>query len=958
MCDIGLNGNAIKNGTYSVFWTGDGDIGFHPSSATIVSYSKNSAVINVHAVPSIGLNVRILRSNITAPVTNVNIVPRAFAANYTTQIFQPDFLQLINSFDHVRFTGWQKQTNTNTRLWSLRTLPSSASQHGNEGVAVEHMIDLVRVSKISSMWFSFPLVSANYTSEFLNLLAKGLPKNRPLKVYIEAGPPEMYGDSDRKAESLTLFAAAQAAFANVANVQIMPSASIANIAYVPHLVNWFGTSITSLKAIGVPAQFGRAANSWDHYNSFGQWDLTYSDYSLSQILEEIRRSSLVGEQMLQYMKQYFSSKLSDVELVGYASGPTYNGLTYTYRAGLDTVKNCLSSNRYPCVWANTKYNFQNASQINAAMPQIVANATKEQAVEDLLITAQRSEAVYDIYLDFLRRWETVGGGLFVGNLIVKPAQRCLTGTTSCGNEGMFENPLQFSSCLGSSYVKGSTPCQKFRPMIDYMQGSRSKLPYTSSDIAPVTPKACSASCKWGICDDGTCVCFTGYTGADCSNLTPSPNRLNQCNNVTGVNLNGVADWSSEWAFVDVFLHSRAWISQDFTLTAWNTGTKQNLLKSGYPSSLLTNQKLGTMMVRDLQGHMRSGTFVCLYDGDGIINFSMDIISIKRDVGRIEVNFKPSTGLNNGIFLTIERTNPNDPVRNIRMIMPGYESKYKSFPFHPLFLDKLRPYNTLRFMDWQNTNGVNLGQWEARTKIGVNTRSFSGSAEINGIPGGGGGFGVSIEYMILLSNILGTNAWFNMPHLATDDYVRNFATMVNATLRPDVRVYIEYSNEVWGTLFAGGQYAQTRGMNMSLATNAAQARFCFNLLRSNQIFQIWKDVFGASQTAKRLEFVLGSQSVNPDVSRQLLGTCTAVKIPQLQTALAIAPYFGKYTPTTDLNLRVFLNTTLPKQIASLATEVSGHNNYAKQYNLKLITYESGQGLAGSGKTSDLAIQANR
>jgi hypothetical protein len=954
MCDIGLGGNFLKNGTYSVTWSGNGDIGFSSSSATITSYSKNKATIQVRAPPNVGLNVRILRSNITSPVTNINIVPIAFA-NATSQIFQPEFLDLIRKYDHIRFTGWQKQTNTNPRLWSIRTLPSSPSQHGSEGVAVEHMVDLIRSSGVSSAWFSMPLNSADYTNSFLQLLANSLPSDRPLKIYLEAGAPEVYGDSDRKAESLILFDSAQSIFSKSSNIAIIPTASVANIAYVPYLVMWYGTSITRLKAIGVPAQFGRSSQGWDKYNSYGQWDLSYSNSTVPQLLQEIRRSSFVAEQMVNYMRNFFFAKLSDYELVAYTGGSYFTAASYGYRAGLTTAQGCLTSGKYPCLWANTRYNFRNASQINAAMPQIIANATNEQKLEDMLITAQRSAAIYDISLDFLRRWDTIGGGLFVSNLLVKPATRCLTGASNCGSEGLFEDPLQFATCANA---RGTVPCQKVAPLIDYKAGIRSKLPYTAADIPSAPATTCSPACKWGTCFQGSCVCYAGYSGSDCGTLSPAPNRWNQCNNNTGVNIGGISDWSTEWPFVDIFLHSRAWISQDFTASAWSTGTTQNLLQSGYPRSLLKNQKLGAMMVRDLQGHMRSGTFVCLYDGDGIITFGMDILSIKRDVpGRIEVNFKPSTGLNNGIFLMIERTNPQDPIRNIRVIMPGYETKYRAFPFHPLFLDKLKMYQTLRFMDWQNTNGVKYGQWADRTKIGVNMRSFAGSAEVNGVSGGGG-FGVSIEYIILLSNTLGTNAWFNMPHLATDEYVRNFAIMVNSTLRPDVKVYIEYSNEVWGTLFDGGKYSQTRGMNMSLANNAAQARFCFNLLRSNQIFAIWKDVFGAAQTAKRLEFVLGTQSVNPDVSRQLLGTCTTVKIPQLQTALAIAPYFGEYTPSTDKNLKIFLNTTLPTQIASLAKEVSGHHAFAKQYNLKLITYESGQGLGGTGNTQDLGIQANR
>lgn len=35
----------------------------------------------------------------------------------------------------------------------------------------------------------------------------------------------------------------------------------------------------------------------------------------------------------------------------------------------------------------------------------------------------------------------------------------------------------------------------------------------------------------------------------------------------------------------------------------------------------------------------------------------------------------------------------------------------------------------------------------------------------------------------------------MPHTADDEYVRKFATYVSENLRPDVNVYLEYSNEV-------------------------------------------------------------------------------------------------------------------------------------------------------------------
>jgi hypothetical protein len=45
----------------------------------------------------------------------------------------------------------------------------------------------------------------------------------------------------------------------------------------------------------------------------------------------------------------------------------------------------------------------------------------------------------------------------------------------------------------------------------------------------------------------------------------------------------------------------------------------------------------------------------------------------------------------------------DPVRNIRLIMPGFLATHEAQPFHPFFLKHIERFSTLRFMDWQHTN---------------------------------------------------------------------------------------------------------------------------------------------------------------------------------------------------------------------------------------------------------------
>jgi hypothetical protein len=126
-----------------------------------------------------------------------------------------------------------------------------------------------------------------------------------------------------------------------------------------------------------------------------------------------------------------------------------------------------------------------------------------------------------------------------------------------------------------------------------------------------------------------------------------------------------------------------------------------------------------------------------------------------------------------------------------------------------------------------------------------------------------------------------------------------------------------------------------------------------MLRSSQIAHIWKQVFSADGEAglNRLHFVIGSQAVNPDVTRQLLACPAFSSIDRKRSSLAIAPYFGTYTPSVDTNLGHFLNTTLPSQIAALSTQVTGHHQFVKANNLSsLITYECGQGLQGSGQVT--------
>ena len=113
-------------------------------------------------------------------------------------------------------------------------------------------------------------------------------------------------------------------------------------------------------------------------------------------------------------------------------------------------------------------------------------------------------------------------------------------------------------------------------------------------------------------------------------------------------------------------------------------------------------------------------------------------------------------------------------------------------FNPDWLARIENLRSLRFMDWMSTNGSTSTTWEKRAAV----QDYSYIRR-----------GVPAEVMIELSNFIGADPWFNMPHMADDAYFKAFAELTESTLRKDLRAYVEYSNEVWNFIFPQAVYAR-------------------------------------------------------------------------------------------------------------------------------------------------------
>jgi len=413
----------------------------------------------------------------------------------------------------------------------------------------------------------------------------------------------------------------------------------------------------------------------------------------------------------------------------------------------------------------------------------------------------------------------------------------------------------------------------------------------------------------------------------------------------GINLSPVLDWSTELPFVDIFKSARAWIPQEANGWTWDTGTHLHVRADGWIASLDSGQAAGTVMTMNIKGHYPGGTYTCLYDGVGDLRFEWDAAEISRTSGRILLNVTPS---NSGIHMKIVATDSSNPIRNIRVIMPGFENTYQSQPFNPVFLSRLNKFSVLRFMDWGNTNNSPVQNWNDRAMPSFVSQAYPR--------------GVALEYMIKLANTLHANPWFCIPHLATDSCVTAFATMVRDSLDPSLKAYIEYSNEVWNAIFSQGPYAQSRGLALGLSSNPFEAQLRFYSMRSVQVFAIFSSVFGGND---RLVKVLASQSVNPWTGTTVMDWNNASSHADVY---AVAPYFGGFLGQPDLESHVqpmSVNEVLDSCAADIVRQMAdtkANKNNAESRGLKLACYESGQGLVNSNgadtTVTNLFIAANR
>lgn len=417
--------------------------------------------------------------------------------------------------------------------------------------------------------------------------------------------------------------------------------------------------------------------------------------------------------------------------------------------------------------------------------------------------------------------------------------------------------------------------------------------------------------------------------------------VSYANSPMGTNLATLRFWSTQWAFVDAFKQCAPWQSQ--SATQWNDGQTLSLDANGWVTSLLPGQYAGTLMFYATQGRYPGGDYVCLYEGEGTLQFGMDATVVGAEPGRIVVNVVPDQG----IHLQITSTNPANYVRNIRMMMPGFE--HSTATFHPVFLAELAPFRVLRNVHWSDVIGSTVEEWSQR----VTPETYSQGLQ---------GRGVCYEYLIDLANELGADPWLCLPHRASDDYIAQFAALVRDRLAPGRRAYIEYSNECWNGQYSEAAYCQERGLALGLSGNAFTAQMRFYAQRAVEIFGICANVLGLDRMVR----VLAVQAGNPWTGLEVMDWQNAY---QSADALAVAPYIGMHVSAAEEAAveQMTVDQVLDDAEADIPVVmgmVAQHAQNAAARGLPLIAYEGGHDSVGLGSVvnndtiANLFYEANR
>lgn len=430
--------------------------------------------------------------------------------------------------------------------------------------------------------------------------------------------------------------------------------------------------------------------------------------------------------------------------------------------------------------------------------------------------------------------------------------------------------------------------------------------------------------------------------------------------VLAMGLNGIADWSTQHPFLDKMKSARPWIGH-LRGQFGGVGSEElfsggYLDEQGWPRALPPGvEALETFVLTDQPAAAvgLKGRYILTYEGEGKVEVVGRVTNVRYRTREVRFDYTPDAGLVGIRVSRIDAGQKGDYIRNIRLMREDHlPFAQMGFVFNPDWLRLVRDLRVVRFMDWMGTNNSAQMQWDERPRVNDATYARRG---------------VPVEVMVDLANEIGADPWFTMPHQADDAYMRNFATYVRDHLNPDLKSYVEYSNEVWNWQFEQALWTQDQAATR-WGSSEGDAWMQFAGMRAAQMATIWTEVFGA-ETDRRLVRVIATHTGWPGLEEGLLFAPNwvaenAANPPPVEMfdAYAVTGYFGLpgeaeevfdrilgwLDAGEDVAARNLLEGIRETGIPALVDEsFPYHAGVAARHDLALIMYEGGTHVVGYG-----------
>jgi hypothetical protein len=511
--------------------------------------------------------------------------------------------------------------------------------------------------------------------------------------------------------------------------------------------------------------------------------------------------------------------------------------------------------------------------------------------------------------------------------------------------------------------------------------------------------------------------------------TPAPLKAAS---LAAVQMN-ISSGPQSWVYANVLRASEAWVVSTTALSGAAAQTAAQTLSmrpDGWPAALpqglyLWLSTAGYPTGSDSAGRTYlHGVWVLTWEGKGTVNLltsenngsGEQLLLDDSAHGRI---VKLITSARKFPVVYVRATDPGDPVRNVKLWAPAddgaglslspssglargrVDGSLEPLPgaaepiFHPRFLSHISEAGAgipLRLMSFLKINqdaaswGNGDMEWSDRGDASYALGSFSvvdAQWTRYAVAGYRQKLGVPYEWLIELCNQTHNDLWIQVPHTASESLIRNLARLLagkngHAGLNPGLRVWFEYSNELWNS--APGylaQFEQARsvaaqhfGVAPSAVTTQQRGWGAGHL--QGQALAVFQDEWARwGGSADRLINVVSGFALSPDYNRAVLAAVRDID-PALAETLAISNYFGSESSREIFGLTDWAasdpshwpdalvdqsKAALRRNLYRTYTSWQANARLAAETGIPLISYEGGQHLlpVGLGDSSDPVFQ---